>query len=27
MMSVWVVLVDLPKDGCRVIDGTRFPTE
>ena len=27
MMGVWVVLVDLPKDGCRVIDYTRFPTE
>jgi hypothetical protein len=27
MMGVWVVLVDLPKDGCRVIDYTRFPTK
>ena len=24
MMGVWVVLVDLPKDGCRVIDYTRW---
>src|SRR2546423_4154664 len=27
VMCSRVVLVDLPKDGCRVIEGTRFPTE
>jgi hypothetical protein len=27
VMRSRVVLVDLPKDGCRVIEDTRFPTE
>jgi hypothetical protein len=27
MMSVWIFLVDLPEDGCRVIDYVRFPEQ